>query len=220
MSSKIFRVSSDFKYQRNIVLGNNLRTKKLQPPWRAQARNHLKLEMVIDPNEMTHYSEAFTIHPTDELPTMLMEEDIFEFSGAKHIEMVITPTVIMSDKSLKALKPSERLCYFEGERKLRFLKIYTKHNCKIECFSKLMFDFCECVPFDFVRDDDTEVCGIADYFCYTFAKKSFLDNELTMMQAASPILSSGRQSSCSCLPPCDTISYDIEIRESKLEQNE
>lgn len=217
---KIFRVSSDFKYQKNVVLGNHLRTKKSEPPWHAQVRDHLELEMFIDRNEMTHYSEAFAIHPTDELPMMLINEDIFEFFGGNHIKVLITPTVIMSDKSLKALKPSERLCYFEGERKLQFFKVYTKHNCKIECFSKFMLNVCDCVPFDIVRDHDTEVCGIADYSCYTLTKTNFLDNGLTMMQAESPILSSGRQSSCSCWPPCDTISYGIEIRESKLREDE
>lgn len=213
-------MSRDFKYQGNLILESHLRTKKSQHPWHAQVRDHLKLEMFIDPNEMTHYSEAFTVHPTNELPMMLIKEDIFEFSAARHIEVLITPTVMVSDKSLKALEPSERLCYFEGEKKLRFFKIYTRQNCKIECFSNFMFKLCDCVPFDIVRNAETEVCGIADYFCHNFAKKSFLDNDLTMMQAASPILSSGRQSSCSCWPPCDTISYDIEVRESKLRANE
>lgn len=75
-----------------------------------------------------------------------------------------------SDESLKSLEPSGRLCYFEGERKLRFFE-------RRGCDNK--------------------------------ARKDFRDHGQTEKFA-----------SCSCFLPCNSISYDIEIRESKLKENE
>lgn len=51
------------------------------------------------------------------------QEEVFEFSEGKVLEILITPIVIKSDKNLLALELSERKCYFEGERKLQFFKV-------------------------------------------------------------------------------------------------
>lgn len=76
------------------------------------------------------------------------------------------PSVIRSDDSLKMLKPTERMCYFEGEKKLQFFKTYTKHNCDIEFLPilprQLYSELCNCVPFNFPRDSITRLCGIDD----------------------------------------------------------
>lgn len=68
--------------------------------------------------------------------------------------------VIQSDADLRKPQPSERSCYFEDERKLRFFKVYTRQNCKIRYFSNFSREACNCVSFDLVRDPDTRVCGI------------------------------------------------------------
>lgn len=171
----------------------------------------LELEIFVDPDRMTQFSEAFTVHPTDELPMKLLAEEIFEFIGGITLDVLITPSVIKSDESLKTLEPSERLCYFEGERKLRFFKVYTKRNCEIECFSNYSRNICDCVPFHIVRDHDTKVCGITklDLNCQETFRKDFRDYQKTDMLK-----------SCSCLSLCDSVRYNTEIRESKLKTKE
>lgn len=178
----------------------------------ASISESLDLEFTGDPDdETTQLSEAFTVHSTDELPMMLPSENTFEFGGGRQLEVLITPSVVKSDESLKTLKPSDRLCYFEGERKLHFFRIYTKHNCEIECFSNYSLKTCNCVQFDIVRETDTRVCGVSedDRKCIFLFKESFRDYSRTGMLA-----------SCSCLSPCDYVNYNIEIRESKFQGEE
>lgn len=175
--SDFLRISADFKYQRNIFLGDGLSAKNTFP-WHAYASESLDLELFIDNDELMHYFEAFAIHSTAELPMVLLPEDIFEFADKRKLEVVITPSVIRSDESLKALQAFDRKCYFEGERKLRFFKIYTKRNCEIECFSNFSLEECKCVSFDIVRDSDTRVCDTdqKEQYCIFFTKEKFRDD--------------------------------------------
>lgn len=180
-------------------------------PWHAAVTESLELDLFVDTDFMAQFSEAFTVHPPDEFPMMLQTEDIFEFTGGRKLEVLIAPSVIRSDKSLKALAPSDRSCYFEGERKLNYFKVYTKQNCKIECFSNFVQKICNCVPFDVVRELETKVCGIA-----AESRDCLLDMEMDFRDYGP----TGKLASCSCLSLCDSVSYDIEIRESKLQGNE
>lgn len=194
-----------------MVLGDHLEKKKSKFPWHASVSDSLELEINVAPDQMTAYSESFSVHPTGELPMMLLPENVFEFIGRKNLEVLITPNVIRSDENLKTLGPSDRSCYFDGERKLRFFKVYTMHNCKIECFSNFSRNMCGCVPFDFVRGPETRVCGITydDVNCHEISKIDFRDYRPT-----------GVFDSCSCLSPCNSVSYNLEIRESVFQGKE
>lgn len=176
-------------------------------PWYASVSESLNLEVFVNSDQLSNRSAAFCVHPTNELPMKLLPEDTFEFSGGWKLEVFITASGIKADESLKTLNPSDRSCYFEGERKLAFFKIYTKHNCEIECFSNYSREKCNCVPFDIVRDPEIRVCGVSleDDRCNFLLRSSF--------RKAGP---TGKLDSCSCLSTCESIGYDIEIRESKL----
>lgn len=119
--------------------------------------------------------------------------------------------VIQSDADLRKLQPSERSCYFEDERKLRFFKVYTRQNCKIRYFSNFSREACNCVSFDLVRDPDTRVCGItvSDDLCLYRFKAEIRDYR-----------PGGMLDSCPCLPLCDSVSYDTAIKESNLKESE
>lgn len=188
-----------------------METKEAKFPWRASSLNSLELEFLLVHDELMQFLEAFAVHSTDELPMMLTSIDIYEFSGGKNLEVLITPSVIQSDESLKTLELTDRKCYFEGERRLKFFEVYTKRNCEIECFSNCSLKVCNCVPFDIIRDSDTRVCGIesGEFSCNVDLKNDFKDYRPT-----------GPLASCSCLSLCDSVSYDIEIRESKFRANE
>lgn len=171
----------------------------------------LELGIFVDPDPRVEFSDAFSIHPTDELPMKVSKVNVFEFDGGKSLEVEITPGVVRSDESLKSLGPTDRSCYFEGERNLRFFKVYTPRNCEIECFSNFSQILCNCVPFDIVRDHDTKVCGVTklDLNCIENLRKNFTDYRPTGMLAT-----------CSCLSKCDSVSYNIEIIESELKEIE
>lgn len=204
-----FRISSDFRYERNIVLGDHLRKKGDSFPWHASKTTSLDLELFVPPLQMTQFSEAFAVHPPNELPMMqAINSEIFEFSGKRHIEVLITPNVIRSDERLNKLDPSERSCYFEGEKMLQFFKVYTKHNCDIECYTKYINAsvLCSCVYFDIARGPDARVCGQGEYFC-----------EIKELRQVKP---TENLAPCNCLQPCNLVSYSIDITESKLHRNE
>lgn len=182
-------------------------------PWHASATESLELELFIDPDPVVFFPETFSVHPPNELPTSITT-DIFELVGGKHVEILITPNVIKADKSLKALAPSDRLCYFEGEQKLHFFEVYTQNNCEFNHLSDYSLNDCDCVPYLFPRNPDTRVCGFEENVKYTCYAKYW-----TRLKYAQPLTDSGFYEH-PCLPPCNTISYDFEIIESKLQGHE
>ena len=46
------------------------------------------------------------------------------------------PEIQKSDDFFKDFDLNDRNCYFEGERKLKYFKIYTQRNCQNECYSQ------------------------------------------------------------------------------------
>lgn len=177
-------------------------------PWHASASDSLELELFVPPLQTIQFSEAFSVHPPNELPMLLHSSRVFEFSGGRHIEVLITPSAIRSDENLKMLKPSDRLCYFEGEKQLKFFKVYTKRNCEIECHAKIIesLEGCRCVAYDIVRGPDARVCGTLEFWCDNRNERKIYQNfDLTP---------------CNCLPPCNSVSYEISITESKLREKE
>lgn len=143
-------------------MGNHLRSNKGVDPRQATVSDSLELELLADPEQMTQFSEAFSVHPTDKTPVKLLPENIFEFAGGRQLEVLIKPSVIQSDENLKSLTPSDRSCYFKEERKLQFFKIYTRRNCEMECFSNFSLSICNCIPFYHIRDAQKRICGITE----------------------------------------------------------
>lgn len=188
-----------------------MKKKKTKFPWHASASESLELEIFVEPGQLSHFQEAFAVHSTVEPMMMTLPADVFEFSGGKHLEVLVTPSVIKSDESLKTLTPTDRSCYLDGERKLRFFKVYTFRNCKFECYANFTVEACNCSDFEYVRDADTKVCGI-----------SFEDQKCALKFGAksSELKRAGNNNSCSCLPTCDSITYNFEIRESKFREDE
>lgn len=109
-------------------------------------------------------------------------------------------TTIADD--LKTLPVKQRLCYMDGERKLKFFKIYTQYHCEIECLSDKLKQICECVPFDIIRDNGTKVCELFDYICVERVKLEFVFEE-------------DQSKLCNCIQPCNFISYSYEFVETK-----
>lgn len=67
------------------------------------------------------------------------------FSEEVHIS--ITPRMITTAKGLRKYEPSQRQCYFNSERHLRFFKFYSPENCETECLANYTVQECRCVKF-------------------------------------------------------------------------
>ncbi|CAH1733825.1 unnamed protein product [Chironomus riparius] len=88
-----------------------------------------------------------------------------------------------------------RQCYFDGEKKLKFFKIYTEKNCKFECLANFTLNKHGCVRYFMPRDKSTPLCTSKDLQAVSFTEIDFEDN------------ADGHQ--CDCYPPCNNIQYEL-----------
>lgn len=144
---------------------------------------------------------SIIIHSPYELPSSYGEIETCSFNHLHDLEIIVTPEVIRTDESLRDVHPLKRNCYFDGEKTLRFFKIYTRRNCELECFAVffLRIETMRCVPFFLVRDDNMTVCDHRDEKRYLYHRFRFLEDQDNVR---------GR---CGCLDRCDHVSYNFEV---------
>ena len=64
----------------------------------------------------------------------------------------INPRGQMSSEGFKKFEVNQRDCLFENEVEISSVfKVYTKNNCKYECYVKNATDTCKCIPWDFIH---------------------------------------------------------------------
>ena len=64
----------------------------------------------------------------------------------------INPRGQMSSEGFKKFEVNQRDCLFENEVEISSVfKVYTKNNCKYECYVKNATDTCKCSPWDFIH---------------------------------------------------------------------
>lgn len=163
------------------------------------------MKILVMNTEWNFFEEAFSIHTPAELPLFAESDESFEFDGGRSIEVLITPNVIIADEALTSLEFSERSCFIDGEKHLKFFKVYSKVNCEMECFSNFSKEVCGCVAFDVIRDQSTRVCSVYDEECLTILKHEMKYSK-----------SSRRMDSCECFYPCESISYSYEFISTKM----
>lgn len=61
--------------------------------------------------------------------------------------ILVSPQMQLTDDVLKSWQPEERGCFVEGEKSLKYFRIYTRVNCEHECLSEAILNACCCVPF-------------------------------------------------------------------------
>lgn len=85
------------------------------------------------------------LHSPGEIPAMSRKS--FRVPVFEEAELSIKPTLISTVNSLRSYHPTLRQCFFDGERELRFFKIYAQTNCEAECLSNFTRMECGCVQF-------------------------------------------------------------------------
>jgi amiloride-sensitive sodium channel len=114
---------------------------------------------------------------------------------------------VTTSEDLKKLSWQDRMCFMDGERKLKYFKFYTQKNCEIECLSSKLLEKCKCIPYDFIRQNNTKVCELFDYICVDQVKNETIYEE-------------DQEKLCNCLQPCNYISYSYEFVETKLKNRD
>ncbi|KAF5291552.1 hypothetical protein FQR65_LT01865 [Abscondita terminalis] len=134
--------------------------------------------------------------------------------------VAVKPSMISVSEELKNYHPKTRGCYFADEKYLSLYKLYTQQNCVTECLSNFTLRNCKCVPFwipsitmalilssinCFIAGmTDTKICGPAKLECVKQSKLVYLSYD-----------NRNQNDQCECLPACTSLSYDIEISQTK-----
>jgi len=139
---------------------------------------------------------SFFIHPSNELPIFTADGTSIIYGASS--EVLITPIITKADESLSSLSPQERQCLFEDEVQLEYFKLYSKRACEAECLSKFAYSKCNCVPFNYARNQSMNLCDTTNWPCAL---------------ALEGIIHDG---TCDCLPLCDSITYDFEVITNKF----
>lgn len=203
-----FRISSDFHFDSSAITTLPLYQSSTDTTDHELYPLHTGAEMA-DGLEILMYKEkrtdidqckeaSFTLHSPFELPKAYDLNDYCDFDYQKVITVLIHPEVIYTDESLRSVSPEKRNCFFDGERELKFFKIYTKNNCEMECLSEITQRIVNCTNFYFVRNASTRLCYMNDQQDIRFkaTPKSLRD--------------------CGCLENCNSVTYKFEVRSDRL----
>jgi amiloride-sensitive sodium channel len=145
----------------------------------------------------------YYLHLPNEIPTHFHKKQFIRFHEQSYV--TLTAMTYKTSEDLRELKPAARGCYFEGERKLKFFKSYTKTNCDFECVANFTLKMCGCVKFSMPREKNTPVCDFDKSRCYYAAMTLWPGFNTTTMKV---------MDSCDCLKTCTDIKYSISSEES------
>lgn len=84
--------------------------------------------------------------------------------------------VMSTANALESYPPKDRQCFFPGEKRLQFFKLYTQSNCELECLARYVSEKCGCVKFSMPRDNITKVCSHSDKQCIEDSELNWIIN--------------------------------------------
>ncbi|XP_044745338.1 sodium channel protein Nach-like [Coccinella septempunctata] len=103
-----------------------------------------------------------TIHNSMEYPGF--ERTFKTVSNGFYSFFQITAEKLMNTEEVQYLTKEQRKCVFSGEKTLTYHKSYHFSNCVAETHSRLLFEFCGCVPFYFTFSVSPK-CSISQMEC-------------------------------------------------------
>nr|CAI5868443.1 unnamed protein product [Callosobruchus analis] len=81
------------------------------------------------------------------------------------IRVAINPVIKQARESLINIPITKRLCYFEGEKFLKYYRHYSKSNCHLECESNRSLALCQCAPHFMPKSANERFCDQEDLTC-------------------------------------------------------
>lgn len=184
-------------------------------------RSDKKLELIVQLNKQKEFYDwslvlcrgiSFMIHSPDYL-ARFADKVAFIFTAPNTIFHVkVTPEIVRTDPDLLKLPLSARECYKENEKSLKFFKIYTQRNCEIECITNYTYSQCGCVGLvhaTMVEEGIDNCFDSDDYDCCNKAVAELVGGDTFSIER-----------NCSCLPTCDSVSYNIEYLTEVDTENE
>ncbi|KAK5641662.1 hypothetical protein RI129_010209 [Pyrocoelia pectoralis] len=151
--------------------------------------------IIHHPGEMPRFHQHYYWLPMDRL-----------------ISVSIKPNMITTHNDLKGYKPEDRQCYFQGEKYLKYFRIYNQQNCLLECLTNMTFKMCGCVDFYMPRTDDIPICGPALLNCAATANDDFVKRKGSQRRHRNVDKTEAfiKSNDCNCFPACYALRYDAE----------
>ena len=103
-------------------------------------------------------SQGFKVILTPPSETIDISQRSVRVQLLDQVDILIKPTLTLSEESLRKYTPTQRHCFYASERKLRFYKQYAKSNCKMECLSNFTLIECGCVKFSMPSMSHQLIC--------------------------------------------------------------
>ncbi len=148
-----------------------------------------------------HEEVLFSLHDPANVPDLNSEGIVIE--PQMLYEIMVYPTVTVTDESALALDPEKRNCHTREENdKLRLFNIYSQSACMFECKLKLAIMECNCSAWDYPRfDPEANLClGSEANLCFhNVLEAETLNNE------------------CGCLNDCEYVNYEVDIHVTTLQ---
>lgn len=154
------------------------------------------------------------LHLPCEIPRF--DKQYFRFPLEKSATLIVRPTYIETDETLKNYNVKLRRCYFENERKLKYFKRYTRTNCQIECASNYTLKECKCIHHSMPRMNNEKVCDYEKLECYEQARRDIMYDSMKKNLESSSHYDEHGGIGCDCLPSCTSLRYEGEISHDEL----
>lgn len=169
-------------------------------------------------------------HLPSELPQF--DKIYYRFPLEKMATLIIRPSMIVTE-NLDNYNYKTRQCYFEGEKKLKLFRNYTRSNCnynlvlknypnnckllfyslsgQLECLAEFTRRQCKCIHFSMPRLKGDTACDHSSFQCVEDAKKKLMQINMEESLSTSKKYDDQGEMACGCLPACTSLQYEGEI---------
>lgn len=188
-------IHEDFNYFRNP--NESLKDFPLTVDTRLSTFLQFNMTLGVKVERNTCITERMKLifHKPSEIPTEFHKS--FPISYGTISTVYITVKSQKTDENLRSYSPDIRKCFFEGEKKLKLFKTYSKAHCEIECKTDYFLNTSMgCVPFFMPRDKTMRICQHTEMEDILQLSDQFNRNEKLY---------------CGCLPACNDVTYNIEV---------
>lgn len=165
------------------------------------------LRELVELKENESFEKGFKIvfHLPNEIPRLTKQ--YYRFPLEKVATIIIDPSMIVTE-NLGGYNVGTRRCYFEGEKKLKYFKTYTRSNCQIECTANHTLRKCNCVHHSMPRLSNERTCDESQQQCYHDGKRETLIHIMEKSLKTSKGIHDLGKMACGCLPACTSLEYE------------
>ncbi|CAG9859695.1 unnamed protein product [Phyllotreta striolata] len=136
----------------------------------------------------------------------LIKKQYFNVPFERVVMVSVRPKVISTSEKVRQFDPDIRQCYFSTEKPLKYFKVYSPKNCKLECLTNYTLNTCGCVGYYMPRENATAICGNSNYKCMEDAEL-----QLKVKQLMEQIVGGKENFFCDCKPLCTDVTYETAI---------